>query len=209
MRSAVLFQFTSFLQQEEGKASHSERHQWGPCSQPCVWLCPAARHQAWPSTAASSPPQPAAAMSPRPLQWPWAGEALIRLSLFLPPTAPLLVESHRAMGRDQEGAWAHSAREWRKGERDEDQYWAGQRWQSSVHPNLLGVCAGCSWNYSQWQVDLSSANSCPQWKTDNQQTAVSAAKTRWLLLTKILQYLRGVYIFEHWKQLTATLLIQI
>lgn len=108
MRSAVLFQFTSFLQQEEGKASHSERHQWGPCSQPCVWLCPAARHQAWPSTAASSPPQPAAAMSPRPLQWPWAGEALIRLSLFLPPTAPLLVESHRAMGRDRRKEPGHT-----------------------------------------------------------------------------------------------------
>lgn len=53
-------------------------------------------------------------------------------------------------------------------------------------------------------MDLSSANSCPQWKMDNQQAAVSAAKTRWLLQTKILQYLRGVYIFEHWKQLIST-----
>lgn len=119
--------------------------------------------------------------------------------LLSPYGSPACREPRGCEEGPQEEAWAHSARERREG-----QDWAGQRWQSPEHQNLLGVCAGCSWNDSQWQVDLSSANTCPQWKMDNQQTAVSAAKTRWLLLTKILQYLRAVYICEHWKQLIAT-----
>lgn len=71
----------------------------------------------------------------------------------------------------QKEAWAHSAKERREGERDEGQDWAGQRWQSSVHQNLLDVCAGCSWNDSHWQwiFSLLTAALSGKWTTSKQQ----------------------------------------